>query len=140
MHIHLIYVCVRCNAMQVWSLDWEDRLEQGMAIHSSGPAWRTPMDRGAGQVMVHTESDTTEVAEHACLLTVSFPCRSAGKESMCNEGDLGSILGLGNSPGGGNNYPFQYSGLENSMDRRPWQSTVHGAAKSRMQLNDFHFI
>ena len=39
--------------MQVWSLDGEDHLEQGMAIHSSGPAWRTPMDRGAGQVTVH---------------------------------------------------------------------------------------
>ena len=66
-----------------------------------------------------TESDTTEVVEHARLLTVSFPGRSAGKESTCNDGDLGSILGLGNSPGGGNNYPFQYSGLENSMDRDP---------------------
>ena len=56
------------------------------------------------------------------LLTVSFPGGSAGKESTCNAGDLGSILGLGSSPGEGNNYPFQYSGLENSMDRRPWQT------------------
>ena len=41
---------------------------------------------------------------------------SAGKESTCNMGDLGSIPELGRSPGEGNSYPLQYSGLENSMD------------------------
>ena len=46
-------------------------------------------------------------------------CESAGKESVCNTGDLGSIPGLGRSPGGGKGYPLQYSGLENSMDC-PW--------------------
>ena len=55
---------------------------------------------------------------------------SAGKESACNAGDLGSIPGLGRSPGEGNGYPLQYSCLENSMDRRDWQATVHGIAKS----------
>ena len=44
------------------------------------------------------------------------PCGSAGKESACNVGDLGSIPGLGRSPGEGKGYPLQYSGLENSMD------------------------
>ena len=44
-----------------------------------------------------------------------FPCDSAGKESTCNVGDLGSIHGLGRSPGEGNSYPLQFSGLENSM-------------------------
>ena len=49
-------------------------------------------------------------------------CGSAGKESACNVGDLGSILGLGRSPGEGKGCPLQYSGLENSMDcvYRPW--------------------
>ena len=41
----------------------------------------------------------------------SFPCGSAGKESVCNAGDLGSIPGLGRSPGEGKGYPLQYSGL-----------------------------
>ena len=50
---------------------------------------------------------------------MGFPCGSAGKESSCNVGDLGSIPGLERSPGEGNNYPLQYSGLENSMDC-PW--------------------
>ena len=49
-------------------------------------------------------------------------------------GDLGSIPGLGRSPGEGKGYPLQYSGLENSMD-----CTVHGLAKSQTQLSDFHF-
>ena len=47
----------------------------------------------------------------------SFPGGSAGEESACNAGDLGSIPRLGRSPGEGNSYPRQYSGLENSMDR-----------------------
>ena len=50
----------------------------------------------------------------------SFPGSSAGKESACKAGDLGSIPGLGRSPGEGNGNPLQYSGLENSMDYSPW--------------------
>ena len=53
----------------------------------------------------------------------------AGKESACNAGDLGSIPGLGRSPGEGNGFRFQYSCLENSMDRGVWQATVHGVLK-----------
>ena len=56
-----------------------------------------------------------------------FPSGSAGKEFACNAGDLGSIPGLGRSPGEGKGYPLQYSGLENSMDY-----TVHGVAKSQI--------
>ena len=53
-----------------------------------------------------------------------FPGSSAGKESACNVGDLSLIPGLGRSPGEGNGYPLQYSGLEDSMD-----SIVHGVTK-----------
>ena len=64
---------------------------------------------------------------------LGFPGGSAGKESACNVGDLGSIPGLGRSPGEGKGegYPLQYSGLENSMDSGAWQATIHGVAKSR---------
>ena len=65
---------------------------------------------------------------------VSFPCGSAGKEYPCSTGDLGSILGLGRSPGRGKGYPLQHSSLENSMD-----FIVHGVAKSRTQMSYFHF-
>ena len=56
---------------------------------------------------------------------LDFPGSSAGKESACNVGDLGLIPGLGRSPGEGNGYPLQYSGLENSMDY-----IVHGVTKT----------
>ena len=59
------------------------------------------------------------------LRAIFSPCGSAGKESACNAGDLCLIPGLGRSPGEGNAYPLQYSGLEDSMDY-----TVHGVAKS----------
>jgi len=57
--------------------------------------------------------------------TKGSPCGSAGKESACNMGDLGSTLGLGRAPGEGKGYPLQYSGLENSMD-----CIVYGVAKT----------
>ena len=60
---------------------------------------------------------------------LGFPCGSAGKESACSEGDLGSILGLGSSPVEGNGNPLQYSCLENTKDRGAWQATVHGVAR-----------
>ena len=56
------------------------------------------------------------------------------KESVCNAGDPGSILGLGRSSGEGNGNPLQYSSLENPMDRGAWQSTVHGIARVRHDL------
>ena len=64
---------------------------------------------------------------------------SDGKESACNPGVLGLIPGLRKSPGEGNGYPPQYSGLENFMDRGAWQATVHGVAESRTRLSNFHF-
>ena len=63
---------------------------------------------------------------------VDFPGGSAGQESTCNVGDLGSIPGLGRSPGEGKGYPLQYSGLENSID-----CVVHGVAKSQTRQSDF---
>ena len=51
------------------------------------------------------------------------------KASVCNEGDPGSIPGLGRSPGEGNGNPLQYSCLENPMDRGAWWATVHGVAR-----------
>ena len=66
---------------------------------------------------------------------MTSPGGSAGNESACNVGDLGLLPGLGRSPGEGNGYPFQYSGIENSMD-----CIVHGVAKSRTLLSDFHIL
>ena len=62
-----------------------------------------------------------------------FPCGSAGKASACNAGDLGSIPGLGRSPGEGKGYPLEDSGLENFMDY-----LAHRVPRSRTRLSDFH--
>ena len=66
---------------------------------------------------------------------MGLPYGSAGKESACSVGDLGSIPGLGRFPGEGKGYPLQYSGLEN-----PMHCIVHGVAKSRTRLSDFHSL
>ena len=66
---------------------------------------------------------------------LGLPCGSTGKESACKAGDLGSVPGLGRSPGEGKGYPLQDSGLENSMD-----CIVHGVTKSRTRLSDFHLV
>ena len=73
------------------------------------------------------------------LLKKGFPDGSEVKVSACNAGDLGSIPGLGRSPGEGNGKPLQYSCLENPMDGGAWWATVHGVSKSRTWLNDFTF-
>ena len=61
---------------------------------------------------------------------LGFPGGSDGKESACHGGDLGLIPGSGRPPGEGNGNTFQYSCLENSMDRGAWWATVHEFAKS----------
>ena len=63
-------------------------------------------------------------------MSLDFPSSSNGKDSPCNVGDLGSIPGLGRTPGGGHGNPLQYSSLENSTDRGALQATVHRIAKS----------
>ena len=81
------------------------------------------MDKGTWRATVHgvAESDTTKHLTLITLISLStiprgFPDISIGKESACNEGDPGSVPGLGRSPGEGKGYPLQYSGLENSTD------------------------
>ena len=52
-----------------------------------------------------------------------------GKESACCAGDMGSSHGPGRSPGEGNGYSLQYSGLGNSMDRGAWRAAAHGVER-----------
>ena len=78
---------------------------------------------------VHKELDMIERLNLSDLC-----CGSAGKESACNVGDLGSVPGLGRSFGEGKGYPLQYSGPESSMD-----CIVHVVTKSWTWLSDFHF-
>ena len=94
------------------------------------------MDREAWQAAIYrvTQSRTWLkcLHMHTCKHIVKdFSGGSDGKESACNAGDLGSVPGLGRSPGEWIGYPLQYSGLENFMDRGAWWATVHGVAKSQ---------
>ena len=63
------------------------------------------------------------------LFIWGFPGGSVVKNPPANTGDMGSISGLGKSPGERNGNPLQYSCLGNPMDRGAWWATVHGVAK-----------
>ena len=65
-------------------------------------------------------------------MLAGLPWWSRDKESACNAEDLGLIPGSGRSPAGGNGYPFQYSCLENPMDKEP--GGLHRVAQSRTRL------
>ena len=61
---------------------------------------------------------------------------SVVKNLPANAGDVGSIPGLGRSPGGEHGNPLQYFCLGNPMDRGAWGTTAHGSQKSQTQLSD----
>ena len=71
------------------------------------------------------------------ILSQDFPGGSDSKMFAYN--GLDWILGSGRSPGEENSNPLQYSCLENPMDERAWQATVHGVTKSQTRLSDFTF-
>ena len=85
--------------------------------------------------MVHTVWNTV-MRESVIKLELGFSGGSDVKETACNAQDLGSVPGSGSSPGGGHGDPFQYSGLENSMDREAWWALVHGITKSWTRLSN----
>ena len=149
--------------MGVQSLGQVDPLEEGMLTHSSILAWRISWTEEPGglqplgsQRVGHNWSDLActhgiykgekkrKIIEEPwkCFYELNsfrlgFPGGSEVKASACNAGDLGSIPGLGRSPGERNGNPLQYSCLENPMDGGAWWATVHGVAKSQTWRSDF---
>ena len=93
------------------------------------------MDRGASRsITLASGEDSIEPRDIVGRVGGSlwgFPCSSVSKESACSAGDRGSIPGSGRSPGEGNGNALQYSCLENPMNRRAWQATVHGVTKGQ---------
>ena len=71
------------------------------------------------------------------LLYPGFLRWLSGKESASSVGDIGLVPRSGRSPAEGNSNPFQYSWVENLMDRGAWRATVQGMAKSRIQLSTY---
>ena len=114
--------------IRVQSLGREDVLEKEMATHSSILAWKTPWMEEPGRLQsMGSQRVGYDWATSLSHIYLGFPGGSDSKESAWNAGDLGLIPGLGWSPGEGSSYPFQYSGLENSMD-----CIAHGTAESNM--------
>ena len=69
-------------------------------------------------------------ASQVVLLVKNLPANAG------NAKDMGSIPGWGRSPGVGNGHLYQYSCLENPMDRRAWWATVRGVTKSTMCMHE----
>ena len=115
-------------------------------LHWSGKNWNysfiwthstipTPLMEQIREISINLEAFVIFKKNYAAFYcSLIFPGGSAGKESTCNAGGLGSIPGLRRSLGEGKGYPLQYSGLENSMD-----CIVHGITKSRAWLSNFTY-
>ena len=110
------------------------QLERKMATHSSVLPWRIPETGEPGRLPLmgshrvgHDWSDLAEAAADS-------------KESACNAGDLGWMPGLGRSPGEGNSYPLQYSGLEKSTDYTMGSQRVRACMAKQLSISLFTFM
>ena len=108
-----------------------EQRESAIRIHLSPLFWisvpfKSPQSVGSSSVC-------RRFSLVACFIGFSG---SDGKESVCNVGNLGSVPGLGRSPGAGKCNPLQYSCLENSVDRRAWRAIVHVVTKSWTRLSN----
>ena len=107
-------------------------------------AWQAPLDIGVSQartlewvvlflqwILLTQESSLCLLHCRQILYHCDFPGGSDGKQLACNAGDPGSISGLGRSCAEGYGNPFQYSCLENSINRGEWRDTVYRVTKSQ---------
>ena len=104
-----------------------------MATHSSAIAWESSRTEEPGGLQFKGSQKNITPPHPLSLhpsqpppIDFEFPCGLNGKESVCSAGDPGLIPGSGRCPGEGNDNPFQYSCLENPIDRGAWWPTVHG--------------
>ena len=113
----------------ILSLDWEDPLEKGKAIHSSILTWKIPWKEGPGRLQSMGSQrvwhDWLHFHFSRWLVVKNLPA-SAGDAR-----DLGPIPGWGRATREENGNPLQHSCLKNPMDRGDWQATVHGIVKSQ---------
>ena len=105
---------------QVWSLGWEDPLEEENSNPLQYSCLKNPTDRGAWWVTVQRIAKKSDISKHAHTWnkkSLCFPGGSDNKESDCSAAELGLIPGSERSPGDRSGYPLQSPYLENSMDR-----------------------
>ena len=121
---------------------WIELLEKEMATYSSVLAWRIPGTGKPGGLLSmgshRVRHDWSSLAVAACFRWGDFPGGSVVKNPPANTGDTraaGLILWSGRCPGEGNGNLFQYSCLENPMDRGPSWTTAHGVTNRWTQLS-----
>ena len=95
-------------------IDWFDLAIQGTIESSPAPQFESISSLVLNLVYDPTLTSIRDYGKNHSFDYRGLPGGPADKESTCNAGDLGSIPGLGRSPGEGKGYPFQYSGLENT--------------------------
>ena len=117
LHVYKFYHVYHCMCMLPWHLSWER-----ICLQCRRPWFNSWV------VKMHWRRDRYPLHYSWASLVVQLV------ESTHNVRDLGLIPGLGRSSAERKGYPLQYSGPENSMD-----CVVHGVAKSRTRLSDFHF-
>ena len=112
---------------QVWSLGWEDSLEEEMATYSIILAWKIPWTKESGGL----QSMGLQRVGHDWVIN-TFTDGSSGKESACSAEGWSSVPGSRRYPGEGNSVflPGEF------MDRGAWRTTVHGVTKSWAWLSD----
>ena len=118
-HLHLV-----CLTAKIWTIEYSIEIFNVLAF----VVLISPI---AGNGVM------PEKIDFYCKRIRDLPGGSDGKLSAYNVRDLASIPGLWRSCGEGNGNPLQYSCLENPMDGRAWQATVHGVTKSQTRLSDF---
>ena len=102
-----------------------------MATYSSILAWRIPWTEEPG--WLQSMGSQKDMTEQLTLSQVALEVKNLPAHAR-DAGDTGSIPGSGRYPGEGNGNPFQYSCLENSMDRGAWWAVVHRVAQSWARL------
>ena len=120
---------------RVQSLGWEVPLEKEMVTHSSILAWKIPRTGELGRLKsIRSQRIGHDEVTKPPWNNWGFPWWLSGKESTCDAedaGDAGSVAESGRSPGGGHGNPFQYSCLEDPMDRGAWQLQSTGSQRVR---------
>ena len=119
-------LCIRWPAYWSFSFSTSPSSEYSGLISFRIDRLDLPAVQGTFKSLLQYHSSKASILQHLAffvsptLTSIGFPGGSDGKVSACNVGDLGSVYGLGSFSGEGNGNPFQYSCLENPMDRGAW--------------------
>ena len=142
--MHYIFkICLFFNFYNVVLVSAIQQSESSIIIHISPLSWaflpsphHTPLGHHRlGSLCCTKTSHQLTMYHYTWYCILGLPWCSDGKESACNTGDLGSVPGLGRSPGGGHGNQLQHSCLENSMDRGACGLQSMGWQTSRTQLS-----